>query len=531
LSLVSGCGASRRYVVAISAAFALALVGVLAIATRAHAAELVYWDNYRDKPQTISVANIDGSGGGALNLTGITLAGPEGMAFDSAMGRLYVASTASGPDKKGEIVFVNVDGSGAGVLSTPGVEVKEPYGVAIDPSTRIIYWVNGGGPEGKGSIGYAKLDGSGGGLLNTSGVTVASPYKLAIDPVSGRVFWSNNESTPRTIAFANLNNTGGGGTLDLTGAIPPQSVYALAVDSAAGRVYWLDSTSGKEHLSFAGVNGGGGGEVSLLGSVFDEAYGLAFDPTLGRFYWANYGQDELRTGAIGFANLAGGGGGITPLTAPLNGAQDPVVLKSPSGAGAPTVTRNANARSQLTCSTGTWGADFPGSFVYQAPRTFAYQWTLKGTPMAGATAATLKATKVGSYACVVTAANQAGTGTQTSTVVQVKAAKVKLSTKKKARVLPGGVAAFTVKAVNQGDLKSKNARVCVKVPKKAKKVLMAPKCKALGKVNGKAKDTAKLRIKVGKDAVGTYKLTFQVRGSAGKAANAKILVSAPKKKK
>ncbi len=531
MNLVSERGDRRRLVALAFAALALACIALLAIAGRAQAAETIYWDNYSAEPESIAFADITGSGGGALNTAGAVIEGPEGMAFDSATGRLFVASSEGGPGGKGEIVFVNVDGSGASILPTPGAEVNEPYGVAIDPTTRIIYWANSGGGVGdKGSIGFARLDGSGGGLLNTTGVAVENPYKLAVDPVTGRVFWGNTDGVTDSIAFANLNNTGGGGILPLTGATPPTSIYAIAVDSAAGRVYWLDS--GKKRLSFASVNGGGGADIDLTAALINNAYGLAIDPLLGRIYWANFSNGETRTNAIGFTGLNGGSfGGISPATAPVNGPQDPVVLKSPSGAGAPTVTKSTTTRSSLTCSQGSWGADFAGSFVYQAPRTFAYQWTNNGAPIPGATAPALEATASGSYACTVTASNQAGTASQTSAPVVIAAAKVKLTTKKKARVQPGGVATFKVKAVNQGDLESKNARVCVKVANKAKKDLKAkPKCKPLGKVIGGGKDSAKLRIKVGNDASGTYKVTFQVKGSPGKAAKAKIIVAAPKGK-
>lgn len=523
MSLVSQHRVSARRHVVVGALCALALMALLAFATRAQAVEAIYWDNYNGDPDTVSVADITGSGGGALNLAGATLVNPEGMAFDSASGRLYVASPGSGLN--GEIVYINVDGSGAGVLNTGGVEVNEPYGVAIDPTTRTIYWANNeGGPGNNGSIGAFNLAAGGGGLLNTTGVAVEDPYKLAVDPASGRVFWANTESNPDQIAFANLNNSGGGGILNLTGATPPPSVYAIAV--ANGLVYWLDSNN--KRVSFASVNGGAGGDIDLSAApiLTGNSYGMAIDPGLGRIYWGNYGNNENRTNAIGFAALNGTSpGGISPLTAPVDGPQDPVVVKSPTGTGAPTIARSAKVRSELTCSQGSWAADFGGSFVYQAPRIFAYQWTLGGAPIAGATAPTLATSKPGSYACAVTASNHLGSAAQTSAPVKVKAAKVKLTTKKKAKVKAGGVATFRVKGVNQGDLKSKNARVCVKVPKKAKGDLKAkPKCKALGKVKGGGKDSAKLRVKVGESASGTYKVTFQVKGSPGKAAKAKIIV-------
>ena len=156
-------------------------------------------------------------------------------------------------------------------------------------------------------------------------------------------------------------------------------------------------------------------------------------------------------GAFGFVGLGGGGGAINIATAPVSGPQDPMILKSPTGTGAPALTRDPKAKANLTCSPGTWAADFPGSFVYQAPRTFAYQWTLNGAAIPAAIVSTYSATSPGTYACLVTAANQAGTGSQTSARVVVKAAKIKLTPKKKASVKAGGVATFKVKSANQGD--------------------------------------------------------------------------------
>ena len=524
MNLVSERGGHRRGSAMALTLITLAFVALLACASRAQAAELIYWNNYGATPQSISVANIDGSGGGALNLTGTVLEGPEGMAIDTVTNRLFVVSSSGGLGDKGEILAVNLDGSGASVFTAPGAPVDEPYGVVVDPATRMIYWANDGKGEGNnGSIAWAKLDGSAGGALNTAGATLVDPYKIGLDPVNGRVYWGNHpEGGDISISYANVNNTGGG---DLPLSSVPSSAFAFAVDPAAGRLYW--SEGGQDRFAYTGLLGGNVSILDTTGAFVDVSYGFAIDPVLNKIYWPNYANDENRVNGLGFANLSGGNGGnITPQTAPFAGPQDLLVLKSPTGTGAPAITRPAKDRSHLTCSTGSWAADFAGSFVYQAPHSLAYQWTRNGAAIGGATAATLAVKSPGSYACTVTATNQAGVAAQTSAAAKVKAAKVKLVVKKKVKARPGQVVAFKVRAKNQGDLKSKKAKICVKLPKSAKGELTVkgPKCKPLGKVKAKGKKAASLKVKAGSDAEGIYQLKFQVKGSPGKAAKSKIVV-------
>lgn len=517
MDLVSERRSPRRHLAVGAAMAALLLASLFALAPRADAAELIFWNNYSADPDNVAFANIDGTGGGILNLGGATLEDPEGMAYDSVTNRLFLPNDAGSPD--GQITFINLNGSGGGVFTAPGAPIEEPEGVAIDPVTRMIYWLNTKGTD---KISFARLDGTGGGILNTTGATLEGAYRIAIDPVNGRVYWGNTSAGGASISYANVNNSGGG-NLDITGATAPADVSGLSVDPAGGRIYWLDNDNVK--VSFASLTGGGGGDLNLTGVAFENPYGMALDPVLGRAYLANYGNSETKTGAFGVANLAGGGGGINIATAVVDGPQDPVILKSPTGAGAPAVTRSKKSRSALSCSTGTWGADFAGSFVYQAPNSYAYQWTRNGKAITGATASTFTAKSPGSYACAVTATNQAGNAAQTSAKAKVKAAKVKLTVKnRKATAKAGGVATFKVQALNQGDLKTKNARVCVKVPKKAKADLKAPKCKKLGKVKSRGKKAAKLKVEVGASAEGTYDVKIVVKGTSGKAIKAKIQV-------
>lgn len=497
-----------------SALIALAFVALFAFATRAQAAETIYWDNYGGpiEGDSVSFADISGSGGGSLNLGTAKLESPEGMAYDTVTNRLFVGSQLK---PNGQILAINLDGSGASSFTAPGAPIETPEGVAVDPVNRIIYWENTGG---EGSIAWAKLDGSVGGVLSTAGLTLNSPCcRIALDPVAGRIYFYNGSK----IAYVNTNNTGGG-ELSTTGSTVVPGGEGLAVDPAGGHLYFL---GGSNQIGFANLNGSGGGDVPTGSGVLNGPWGLALDPSTGRLYWGNESNGEEAANAIGFVGANGLGGGISMATAPVNGPQDPVIIKSPTGTGAPAVTRAKNAPSSLSCSTGSWAADFPGSFVYQAPRTYAYQWTRNGTAIGGATATTFVAKTAGSYVCAVTATNQSGSASQSSAAVNVKAAKLKLSTKKKAHAKPGQTVSFKLKATNQGDIQSKNAKVCVKLPKSAKGELKAPKCKSLGKLKGRGKKSATLKIKVLESAGGTYKVTFQVKGTAGKAAKTKIIVS------
>jgi hypothetical protein len=519
MSFVSARRDRRRFTAVVSASIALAIVSAFAFAARAQAAETLYWTNYGT--YNIASASIDGSGGGLLNLGDQKLKEPEGMAYDTVTNRLFVPSEEG---TSGQILAINLDGSGATPFTAPGAPIDEPVGVTVDPVSRTLYWENIGGTD---AIVWAKLDGSAGGVLNTSGVATFEPCcRLAVDPAAGRVYFVNEANTVGKIAYVNTNNSGGG-ELSLVGSTVVPGGSGLSLDSAAGRVYFL----GGGKVGFANMNGSGGGDVSNAGApVNPPTWGLALDPSIGRLYWGNEGNGTERTNAIGFVGTNGAdGGGITIATAPVTNPQDPVIIKSPTATGAPAITRDAKkAPAALTCPTGSWGSDYPGSFVYQAPRSYAYQWALNGAPIAGATASTFTATKPGSYTCTVTATNQIGSASQASAAVKVNAAKLKLTVKtKKVSVKAGKLAKIGVQALNQGDLKSKNVKLCVKLPKSAKGALK-PKCASLGKLAAKKKKSVKLKVKALPSASGLYKLKIVVKGASGKAATAKIQVLAGK---
>jgi len=515
---VTALAGTRRIPLIAAAVAVLTLVGVMLAASSARATELVYWDNYKAEPATIGTAQTDGSGGTSVNLTGVEIRQPEGMAYDPVTNRLYLAN--EGPiGSGGQIAFVNLDGSGGGVFTAPGAPIKQPEGIAIDPATRTMYWANA--KSGETSIAWAKLDGSAGGVLNTTGAKVGSPYRLALDPVGGRVYWGDFEASPGTLQYAQTDGSGGG---EIPLATPLGNLYGMAVDPGNGRLYWLNSESTVKSLFFTGLSGGAVGSIPL-GAADNDGYGVAIDPALGKAYWGNYGNAELATNAIGFTTFSGSTGGITPVGAPVNGPQDPVIIKSPSGSGAPQLTQS---KAQLSCSQGSWAGDNPGGSVFQSPRSYEYKWSFNGATINGATGSSLGATSPGTYGCTVTATNQAGSASQSSSSsVAVTAASLKLSAaKKKAKAKPGKVVTFNVQVANGGDLASSAGQACVKLPKgkKARKALKPQKCKTLGALGSGGSATAKVGLKIKPKALpGLYKVTITVPGTAGVKVAVKVL--------
>ena len=86
-----------------------ALVGTaVALATSvsaAGAADRIYWANFVN--DTISYANLDGSGGDVLNTAGATITDPTGVSWTRPRGRIYWSNHASN-----KISYANLDDSG-----------------------------------------------------------------------------------------------------------------------------------------------------------------------------------------------------------------------------------------------------------------------------------------------------------------------------------------------------------------------------------------------------------------------------------
>jgi hypothetical protein len=97
-----------------------------------------------------------------------------------------------------------------------------------------------------------------------------------------------------------------------------------------------------------------------------------------------------------------------------SGVAFPVILDSPTDNAEIEVQGEHAPGSLLTCSAGNWRGDQLGGFLYRAPQSITFQWLRNRAPIAGATAQTLIADKVGAYTCQVTATNFAGVNAELS---------------------------------------------------------------------------------------------------------------------
>jgi hypothetical protein len=149
---------------------------------------------------------------------------------------LASASAARGADRvywgnggNNTISYANLDGSGGGgQLNISGTLPNKPHGLAVDPTAGRIYWANDNN-----TISYANLDGSGGGgELNLSGATPSGAVGLAIDHEAGRLYWGNLGND--TISYVNLDGSGGGGQLNLSGATSSDPRFLALLRAPSG---------------------------------------------------------------------------------------------------------------------------------------------------------------------------------------------------------------------------------------------------------------------------------------------------------
>jgi sugar lactone lactonase YvrE len=368
-------------------AFAALMCTAAWFAAAASASDALFWTSYTNAG-AVRFGDLVGSGAQDL------VAGessPEGVAIDLAAGKIYWADATSGA-----IRVANLDGTGARDLYTGE---SAPSGVAIDPSAGLIYWADS--VSRSGSIRVGNLDGSG---ARTLFAGESYPVGVAIDPAAGKIYWGSYDTFK--IRVGNLDGTVASDLF--TGENYPTG---LAIDPAAGKLYWTNEFAGTIRVGNLDGTGAGNlytGEASGVG-------GLAIDPAANKIYWGDFSGGTVRVGSLD---------GTAPAQTIYAGENDPwfvALVRAPLGTSAPQVTGGGPVGQSLSCSSGSWAADLLSGFLYRTPQSIAYQWTVGGAPIAGATTSSVLASSPGEYRCEVIATNAAGSTTQTSAPTAISA--------------------------------------------------------------------------------------------------------------
>ena len=351
-------------------------------ASAAFASDSIYWTNYTTSG-AVRLGDLGGSGARSL----FSETNPQGVAIDPSTGKIYWA------DKAGAIRVANLDGTGARDLYTGE---SSPSGVAIDPAAGLIYWADA--VSGSGAIRVGNLDGSG---ARTLFAGESFPVGVVVDPADGKIYWGSYDTFK--IRVGNLNGTG---ARDLfTGENYPTG---LAIDPAAGKLYWTNEFAG--NIRVGNLDGTG---ATNLYTGEGGVGGLAIDPAAGRIYWGDFSSATIRVGSLD------GTAAAQSVFTGENSAWFVALLRAPLGTGSPQVSGGAGLGQSLSCGPANWAADLLTGFLYRAPRSLAYQWTLDGAPLTGAATSSVFVSSPGEYRCEVIATNAAGSTSQTSTPVDV----------------------------------------------------------------------------------------------------------------
>jgi hypothetical protein len=116
------------YIAAILATVASMALAFVAAPSLAAAAGSVYWSDNNQ----INRAALSGAGGAVLPVAGGTLGGPAGIAIDSATGRIYWVNYLGG------VSYANLDGSGGGDLNVAPVARNHSLAPALQKAPAAV---------------------------------------------------------------------------------------------------------------------------------------------------------------------------------------------------------------------------------------------------------------------------------------------------------------------------------------------------------------------------------------------------------
>jgi hypothetical protein len=374
------------------------LVACLAVASPAAAEDRIYVVNQGD--QALRVAPLDGSGPATPIYTDPSVAEMYELDLDPAHSTLFAPAYALDQLRR-----LPLAGGASDVLYDNADGVLGPSGIARDPVADRLYWSNftdhqimGAPASGAGPVDvlYAAPDG------------VDAPASVAVDPDAHRLYWS---LAPGPIQ-----------TAPTSGAGPVQTLYAGdnvasgGVAVAGGFVYWVECDCATRRIRRAPVDGSGPVETLYNGADAGYPGDLVVDAVTGRIIWV-----ETQTPSIRSAPLDGSGP-VQTLYDGSDGLDVPIalaVLRAPTVAGAAGLGGGGHVGQPLTCTDPVWSPDAVVARVWRAPVSTIYTWRRDGVDISGATGATFTPSETGSYTCVVTGTNPAGSAASTSNAVDV----------------------------------------------------------------------------------------------------------------
>ncbi len=375
---------SRLVIAFLITAMTTALV-LVASPPGAHAAgaNRLYWGN---EGGAVRSGNLDGSGVAITERAG----NPCGVALDPAAGKLYSANWFGGG-----ITVANLDGSGVTTVLYPEAG-DNLCGIAVNPATGKLYWADFSTQ----AIRVGNANGTGVPTTLFTEPGGSAPSGVAIDVAGGKIYWTNQFSDE--VRVGNLDGTG------LATTVYAGEDNPIGVALANGKLYWTDLNAGQVRV---GNLDGSVPPATLFGGE-NSPGGLSLDPGANKVYWASFFGGAVRVGNLD------GTGTATTLFSGEGGTLFTALLKLPVNTVQPNISGGAKTGKEMTCQRGSWAGDLLGAFLYRAPSGFTYQWKRDGVDVA--TGLTYTPTIAGDYTCVVTAANQAGSTSQLSSVKKVK---------------------------------------------------------------------------------------------------------------
>jgi DNA-binding beta-propeller fold protein YncE len=184
-----------------------------AVAVDALARRLYWTDNGTD---TVSSADLDGSGARQLYVNADRYSNPRGVSVDVLRRRLYWTESSV-------VREAALDGTGVGTIATGSV----PTGSGIDVLTGQVYWAD----NGTDTVHRMNNDGSALQQLVSVADRFSNPSAVAVDRLARRMFWTEGS----LVRAANLDGTAA--VTVATGSYPT----GLALDPVERRVYWTDN--------------------------------------------------------------------------------------------------------------------------------------------------------------------------------------------------------------------------------------------------------------------------------------------------